>query len=255
MELSNEEVQGLLNSDEQPDQDKPKKKGAVTPQANNALKAKPAPTGDELIKQALIANGGGVTKKNMEDWNDFVSFLKTKGLNGSESLNHAPNRVKIFQEYQGLHPETSVKEDIVPLIQQQFIDYKKYLIGEVEKGKANIAVPGVEKPTVAQQKQILLNQLSNTDGKAGQFTTMHPFPPDYVTYAAANKLDYGKIGSTTIGQQNATSTQQNVADQKDVKYSQGANYGKLVQGLFNLPLSQKQATPDSVIIAKKDKPK
>ena len=120
----------------------------------------------------------GVTPQQQRDWNDYVNWLGQKGIKAHPDLNKGEgddnNGIKVLKKYIELHPNTSLTPDIVPHIQQSFIDMRNHLLDEVKKGNMKLD-KGVTPDN-------FLKDLSGVDGVPGQNTTRYQFPEVYTKY-------------------------------------------------------------------------
>src|SRR5690348_5920864 len=119
-------------------------------------------------------------------WNSYIEWLSKKGLKGHPSLDHNGLGFKMIEEYQKEHPGTPLTKDMVVPIQQDFSNYRKYALNQIEQGKGAFA-PGTNKDN-------FLQSLSIVDGIPGQRTTSFIFPKNYL-----DTFDNGKHTITDEG--------------------------------------------------------
>jgi hypothetical protein len=105
-------------------------------------------------------------------WNSYIEWLSKKGLKGHPSLDHNGLGFKMIEEYQKEHPGTPLTKDMVVPIQQDFANYRKYALNQIEQGKGSFG-EGVNKDN-------FLAALSQVDGIPGQRTTSYTFPVGYM---------------------------------------------------------------------------
>lgn len=113
-----------------------------------------------------------ITDQLRQDWNDYVDWLEKKGLKGDVSLDEGDLGLKMIEEYRAEHPETTVSNETVKQVQEEFEDYKKWVVDQVKQGKAAFA-PGVT-------EESFMKNLSDKDGYAGSLTTAKKFPAAYL---------------------------------------------------------------------------
>lgn len=113
-----------------------------------------------------------MTDQLRQDWNDYVDWLEKKGLKGDTSLDEGDLGLKMIEEYRSEHPETTVSNETVGRIQEEFENYKQWVVDQVKQGKAAFA-PGVT-------EESFMKNLSDKDGYAGSLTTAKKFPAAYL---------------------------------------------------------------------------
>lgn len=121
-----------------------------------------------------------ITNKVRKDWNNYVGWLDKQGLKGNPALDKDELGGKMIDKYREENPGTSITREMITPIQQDFSNYKNYIINKVKKGEATYA-PGVN-------DENLLKDISKVDGWAGQFTTSFSYPPEYLKIFENGKL-------------------------------------------------------------------
>ena len=147
----------------------------------------------------LVKTGDPVKKEignqEMQDWNNYTSWLEKKGLKGSPALDKSDLGGKMIDLYRKENPDTTVSREIVPAIQQGFSKYRDNAINDLRTHKAqmNDDPKDPNKGRWVDPKENLDNfmkDLSIVDGIAGSLTTRHKFPDEYL-----NKIINGKLVS------------------------------------------------------------
>ncbi|HEY0980377.1 MAG TPA: hypothetical protein VGE18_03140 [Candidatus Paceibacterota bacterium] len=132
-----------------------------------------------------------VTDQLREDWNDYVDWLEEKGLKGAATLDEGDLGLKMIEEYRAEHPETTVSNETVGQIQEEFAKYRTWALDQIKQGKAAFA-PGVTEET-------FMKNLSDSDGYAGQLTTKKKFPAAYIQKTiggATRTVKYAEFSKT-----------------------------------------------------------
>lgn len=129
--------------------------------------------GGEVMPDPPEENNPVITNKLRKDWNDYVSFLESKGMKGKPELDKDGLGFKMIDEYRKVNPNTLVsKETIIP-IQKEFQNYRNWSLDQIKQGKAKLA-EGVT-------PENYMRALSIIDGIPGQRTTSFRFPESYLT--------------------------------------------------------------------------
>lgn len=127
---------------------------------------------------------GGVTPQNMQDWNAFIDFLDKEGYKGHAELDmRDKNLSKSFiDKYNKVNPNSSLRYDMVPQFQQEFVNYRQKAINDFLAGKAGIA--GLNKDNyasvVGQDFSNFWPEISKVDGWLGSKTSKWKFPTMYI---------------------------------------------------------------------------
>lgn len=117
-----------------------------------------------------------LTADQKKDWNSFVDFIKSKGLQGSPDLDKRDKRLaeSIMTEYVKSNPKSSLNPKLIGNIQSELI-------------KANELARKITGQGMAQSSANLPEQLSKVDDWAGSVTTRTYFP------TATTSDDKGKV--------------------------------------------------------------
>ena len=133
-----------------------------------------------------------VSTKLRGDWNSYVQYLKSKGMQGHPSLDKNDLGGQMIDQYQKENPSTSVSRATIAPIQQELSKYRDYSINELRNKRAVLS--DAQNPTgrfVTPNENLdgYMKDLSKVDGIAGQRTTSYQFPDQYMkTLDAKNNL-------------------------------------------------------------------
>lgn len=119
-----------------------------------------------------------------QSWNNFINFLRQKGVAGDPSLDKGGLGPALLNQYVRQNPDSYLKENMVPAIQKDFQNLRDYSLQQVKAGKAAFA-DGVN-------EQNFMANLSDVDGYPGQNTTQHIYPQAFMSYMD----DQGKLLNT-----------------------------------------------------------
>lgn len=150
---------------------------------------------DDPIKNAVAS------AKLKNDWNNYTTWLKGKGMQGNPALDKNDLGGKMIDQYQKENPTTSINRAAVIPIQQELSKYRDYSINELRNKRATLA--DAENPngrfvTPTENLDGYMRDLSKVDGIAGQRTTSYQFPDRYMkTLDANNKLTIQNLGFAT----------------------------------------------------------
>lgn len=133
---------------------------------------------DSLGKKPLIekVNTGGIeikeglkireiTPSERNDWNNFIDFVESKGLKGSEKLDKGSDALarSLFTEYKKLHPNTTINYESVPSFQYEMQKLKQQAQGFAKRRND----PNADK---------IMSFVSKVDGWFGKQTSQSKFP-------------------------------------------------------------------------------
>lgn len=145
-------------------------------------------------KENRVESKEDVTDTLRRDWNDYVDWLEMKGLKGDATLDRNGLGVEMIAQYRTEHPETTVSNETINLIQEEFSNYRAWALDQIKQGKAAFA-PGVTAET------FMIN-LSENDNYAGQLTTMKKFPLAYLQSMKDHSLQSKKTVGFAKAQKN-----------------------------------------------------
>lgn len=136
--------------------------------------------------EAILAENGGDGDKPVDNtirqaWNDYITYLDSKGLKGHPSLDKGGKGFQVLEQYRKEHPETPITKELIPTIQKEFGNYRQFALDEIKNKKANFA-PGTDENN-------FLRALSIVDGIPGQRTTSFAFPNRYLQTFNDKKLE------------------------------------------------------------------
>lgn len=137
----------------------------------------PLPTNSKGL--IVSSNKPVLSNKNRQDWNEYITWLRSKGLAGNPALDRNGYGIQVLQQYIKQNPKTSLTVDLVQPIQEDFSNYRNYALQQIKSGKSTFA-NGVNENNFMQS-------LSQLDNYAGSKTTSHIFPREYLTYIENSK--------------------------------------------------------------------
>lgn len=151
-------------------------------------------------------DGGGeddppITNKIRQSWNDYIGWLREKGLAGSPKLDKGGLGIKMIEEYRKENPDTALTPDLVTSIQKDFSKYRQYALKQIDDGNAVLDTHnGVTRDN-------FLKALSVVDGIPGQRTTSYTFPKIYMKDMAKNEVKSQFANSNSTAQQQLANMQ------------------------------------------------
>ena len=134
----------------------------LTVKKTNGLLGSPPTEGDKPVDNSV-----------RQAWNNYVSWLDTKGLKGHPSLDKNDLGGQMIDQYRKENPTTPITREIIPTIQKEFGNYRNWVLGQVAAGKAKLAEGATP--------DNFMKALSIVDGIPGQRTTSFQFPSAYLT--------------------------------------------------------------------------
>lgn len=140
---------------------------------NNKSSSTPDDTNDEGSGDEN-ENDPPITNKIRQGWNDYISWLKSKGLAGDASLDKNGLGVKMINQYRKENPDTPITPDLVTPIQKDFGKYRQYALKQIDDGEAMLD------PHSGATKENFMKGLSIVDGIPGQRTTSFSYPSGYL---------------------------------------------------------------------------
>lgn len=147
----------------------------------------------ELLSNAILnnkTNGGPIDSETPDvnriksDWNDFLSWMDSKGVKGKPELDKEGLGNKYFKQYIKENPNTSLNEKVIPVIRQEYMKLRDDGINSILEGKSVFTLPGVGQLTGDSARKyvdrfmghILSNEKSNDPNYVGQHLTQTFFP-------------------------------------------------------------------------------
>jgi len=118
------------------------------------------------------------------DWNDFLSWMKSKGVQGKPELDKGDLGNKYFKEYIKANPQTSLSEKTIPIIRQEYVKLRNEKAADILAGKSEFTLPDLGKLTGETARKhmdrfmghIVKNELSEHPDYVGQHLTQTFFP-------------------------------------------------------------------------------
>ena len=119
-----------------------------------------------------------LTTQQMQDWNNFVSFLDTKGYKGHTDFDIKDKNLGqlAMDTYKKYNPNFSLSYSDVPAVQQGMQDVRNKFIGDFKNGKIKIQ----EGQDAGKDYENFMPNLSPVDGWLGSKTSSHKFPQVYL---------------------------------------------------------------------------
>jgi hypothetical protein len=118
-----------------------------------------------------------LTPKQMEDWNNFQTWMKDKGYAGDPRMDKMKFSKSIVDMYRSENPNTSISYDIIGNVQKSIREYRNSAIEEVKSGKRRLTGdPG-------QNFENFMPWVTKTadDAFLGRFTSQFTFPSQYIS--------------------------------------------------------------------------
>lgn len=142
----------------------------------------------EKVRDSMGNGGGGegdptpapVTNEQRQGWNQYVQFLKKRGIAGDPKLDTNGLGKNLFNQYLKENPNSPLTPDSIIPIQHDFANYRQWAINNIKAGKGAFA-DGTNEDN-------FMKELSRVDGYPGQYTTRHEFPKEYLQTFADKKL-------------------------------------------------------------------
>lgn len=147
--------------------------------------------------QAAVGGGGDdkkITNEQRQSWNDYVGWLKKRGIAGDPRLDKNNLGKNMLAQYIKENPKTSLTTDMVSPIQHDFANYRQYMIQQLRDKKAMITDSKSPDGRYVEPNEDLSNymkELSVVDNFPGSRTTSHTFPSAYL-----KTFEDGKLTST-----------------------------------------------------------
>ncbi len=119
--------------------------------------------------QTIIQSGDPVSDDLKSDWNNFVKFAKTKNMSGSSLLDNRDKNLgkDLIDQYIKTNPNSKLRYDSIPLIQQSLQNYRKQTWDQIQAGKMS---------SDAKDYDHYMSNLSQVDGWLGSKTSQAQFP-------------------------------------------------------------------------------
>jgi hypothetical protein len=119
-----------------------------------------------------------LTPAQMEQWNEFGDWLKSKGLEGDKRLNKLDFSKRIFEQYKSENPSTEISYDLVGRVQESVKKYREDAIKSAKEGK--LKLDSKEAGADFENFMPWANK-TKVDGHLGEFTSKFRFPSWYIS--------------------------------------------------------------------------
>lgn len=139
-------------------------------------------TPNQTIIQQIHTNKDTLSPEMMEEWNNFILWLRTKGLAGNPKMDHIAFSQQAMTAYKQETPDSKITYDIVRPVQTQIKNFRQYSINKIRQGKMD--VKPVKDFNLAPDYSNYMDWVNKTteDGILGQYTSQFMFPKYYITY-------------------------------------------------------------------------
>jgi hypothetical protein len=123
----------------------------------------------------------------MEDWNNYVAWMKDRGYSGSPKMNKPDFSSTVLEEYRMDNPNTSITPETISQVQAEIINYRTQAIEMAKRGKIKMA----EDPGKDYEKFMPWVPKTGVDAINGQYTSQFRFPDWYVVNPDKEKRRMG----------------------------------------------------------------
>jgi hypothetical protein len=121
--------------------------------------------------------------KIKKDWNRFLTWMESKNVRGKQDLDKNDLGNIYFRQYIKENPGTSLSEEVIPIIRQEYVKDREKKAQDILGGKGSFNVEGVgivsgekAKPYMDRfMPGILKNEASKNPNYVGQYLTQTPF--------------------------------------------------------------------------------
>lgn len=137
---------------------------------------------NQAITQQMNTNKDTLSPEMMGEWNNFIMWLKSKGLAGNPKMDHIAFSQQAMTAYKQENPDSKISYDIVRPVQTQIKNFRQYSINKIRQGKMD--VKPVKDFNLAPDYSNYMDWVNKTteDGILGQYTSQFMFPKYYITY-------------------------------------------------------------------------
>lgn len=145
---------------------------------------------------------GNVNPAVMQQWNQYVDWLESKGMKGSPELDKGDTGFKMMEQYRKENPSFKLTKDDVGVIQQKLQEYRDFSLGNIKENKTKINYGGKEvfykDLNPQQQKDVDENYMgkikkTSIDKFPGQFTTSTKFSSEFMSKVNSREVA-GRVG-------------------------------------------------------------
>jgi hypothetical protein len=121
--------------------------------------------------------------KVKKDWNNFLTWMESKNVRGKQDLDKNDLGNIYFRQYIKENPGTSLSEEVIPIIRQEYVKDREKKAQDILSGKGSFKIEGVGEVSGEKAKPymdrfmpgILKNEASKNPNYVGQFLTQTPF--------------------------------------------------------------------------------
>jgi len=121
--------------------------------------------------------------KIKKDWNNFLTWMESKNVRGKQDLDKNDLGNIYFRQYIKENPGTSLSEEVIPIIRQEYVKDREKKAQDILSGKGSFKIEGVGEVSGEKAKPymdrfmpgILKNEASKNPNYVGQFLTQTPF--------------------------------------------------------------------------------
>lgn len=141
-------------------------------------------------KAGTVKADNVVSVNIMAEWNEYVKWLKAKGLSGDKRMNHIPFSKQAMATFKQEHPQFNLSYDHVTGIQKAMRRYRDFAI-DMFKHNPNGGSPDT---TVKKDMSNFMSWVMGTgdDGIAGEYTSQFIFPKKFFEFEkTGKKVDLG----------------------------------------------------------------
>ena len=174
------------------------------------------------------------------DWNNYHSWLESKGMAGKPELDKGGLGYKLFDEYVATH-ETSLSRETLDLVRKELLKLRASKIKEINEGKAHFADGVDEEHFMA---SIVRNEATGDPNYPGFNFTRFIFPTSKTITLDQATVDYNKVSNKAIDSKLKGTITDVMSDEKKVV--------KITNNGFVKSGDQKN-TPSSTEVAKNNK--
>ena len=154
---------------------------------NSLMKSQPAST--EMSQQKTVDSNSVMTTAEMGEWNQYVAWLKEKGLSGDKRMNHIPFSKQAMANYKQENPNANIDYNDVVKVQKSIRRYRDWSMN-IFKNHPNLGQPTADVKADMSNYMRWVTQTGD-DGIAGEYTSRFMFPKKYM---------YDKTNNTVTNQ-------------------------------------------------------
>lgn len=118
----------------------------------------------------------GVKPNLMDDWNNYVQWMKDKGFSGNPRMDKPEFSNDVLAKYRAENPNTSITSETIPLVQAEITNYRNQSIEMARAGKIKMS----EDPGKDYEKFMPWVPKTGVDAINGQYTSQFRFPSWYI---------------------------------------------------------------------------